>query len=152
MWNKENSIYFKKLIQPVSGAGIGFTLGEMALEGVTMHAIPWLGKKAVGMGRYGASELMRNKNLQKKAVNFALDKSKPFLENTASQMLDSLSTKIRPDKKYKTGRKDLDGRGLGSGFATSLVSPHALRGGLLDIHKGIGKTPKTQKRFYSSWA
>ena len=24
-------------------------------------------------------------------------------------MLDSLSTKIRPDKKYKTDRKDLDG-------------------------------------------
>ena len=42
---------------------------------------------------------MRNKKLQKKAVNFALDKSRPFIENTASQMLDSLSTKIRPDKK-----------------------------------------------------
>ena len=55
-----------KLIQPVEGAGIGSTLGEMALEGVTMHAIPWLGKKAVEMTRYGASELMRNKNVQKK--------------------------------------------------------------------------------------
>ena len=65
----------------------------MALEGVTMHAIPWLGKKAVEMGRYGASELMRNKNMQKKAVNFTLDKSRTFIENTASQMLDSLSTK-----------------------------------------------------------
>ena len=40
------------------GSGIGSTLGEMALEGVTMHAIPWLGKKAVEKGRYGASELM----------------------------------------------------------------------------------------------
>ena len=38
----------------------------MALEGVTVHAIPWLGKKAVEMGRYGASKLMRNKKLQKK--------------------------------------------------------------------------------------
>ena len=26
-------------------SGIGSTLGKMALEGVTMHAIPWLGKK-----------------------------------------------------------------------------------------------------------
>ena len=78
-----------------------------------MHAIPWLGKKAVKMSRYGASELMRNKNLQKKAVNFALDKSKPFIENTASQMLDLLSIKIRPDKKYKTDRKDLDGGAMG---------------------------------------
>ena len=55
-----------KLNKPVQGAGIGSTLGEMALEGVTMHAIPWLGKKAVEMTRYGANELMRNKNLQKK--------------------------------------------------------------------------------------
>ena len=34
-----------KLNRPFQGAGIGSTLGEM--EGVTMHAIPWLGKKAV---------------------------------------------------------------------------------------------------------
>ena len=87
MRNKENSIReVGKLNQPVSGAGIGSKLGEMALEGVTMHAIPWLGKKAVEMSRYGASKLMRNKNLQKKAVNFALDKGKPFIENTASQI------------------------------------------------------------------
>ena len=32
------------------------------------------------MGRYGASELMRNKKLQKKAVNFALDKSRLLLK------------------------------------------------------------------------
>ena len=38
-------------------------------------------------------------------------------------MLDSLSTKIRPNKKYKTDRKDLDG-------------------GAIDIHKMIGKIPK----------
>ena len=54
-----------KLNKPVQGAGIGPTLGEMAL-GVTMHAIPWLGKKAVEMTRYGTSELIRNRNLQKK--------------------------------------------------------------------------------------
>ena len=38
-------------------------------------------------------------------------------------MLDQLSTKIRPNRKYKTDRKDLDG-------------------GSLDIHKAIGKLPK----------
>ena len=57
----------------------------MALEGVTMHAIVWLGKKEVEIGRYRASKLTRNKNMQKKAVNFALDKSRPFIENTASK-------------------------------------------------------------------
>ena len=38
-------------------------------------------------------------------------------------MLDELSTKLRPKKKYKTDRKDLDG-------------------GAIDIHKAIGKLPK----------
>ena len=75
------------------------------------------------MTKYGASELIKNKRLQKKAVNYVLDKSKPFIENVGSQMLDSLSTKTRPDKKYKTDRKDLDG-------------------GAIDIHKMIGKIPK----------
>ena len=92
-----------------------------------MHTLPWLGKKAVEMGRYGASELMRNKIMQKKAVNFALDKSRPFIENVGSQMPGSLSTKIRPklgpNKKYKTDRKDLDE-------------------GAIDIHNWIGKIPK----------
>ena len=49
------------------GSGVGSTLNEMALEGVTMHAIPWLGKKAVGMGQYGASELIRNKKITEKS-------------------------------------------------------------------------------------
>ena len=42
----------------------------MALEGVTMHAIPWLGKKAVEMGRYGAIELMRYKKSAEKSSKF----------------------------------------------------------------------------------
>ena len=29
------------------------------------YGLPWMAKKSVEMGRYGASELMRNKNLQK---------------------------------------------------------------------------------------
>ena len=52
-----------------------------------------------------------------------MDKSRPFIENIGSQMLDQLSTKIRPNKKYETDRKDLDG-------------------GAIDIHKLIGKIPK----------
>ena len=55
------------------------------------------------MRPYGASELMRNKEMQK--------------------MLDSLSTKIRPNKKYITDRKDLDG-------------------GAIDIHKLTGNLPR----------
>ena len=93
-----------------------------------MHAIPWLGKKTVEMGRFGASELLRNKKVQKKALDFALDKAKPFLAKTSSDMLDQLSTKIRPNKKYTTDRADLDGAGV-------------------DIHKAIGKLPKPKGGF-----
>jgi len=87
------------------------------------HGIPWLGKKAVEMGRYYGSEALRNPKLQKKALDYALEKASPFIQKTGSEMLDQLSTKIRPNKKYKTDRKELDG-------------------GSLDIHKAIGKLPK----------
>ena len=69
-----------------------------------------MGRKAVEMGRYGASEALRNKKLQKKAVNYGLSKLTPFIEDTAGKAMDQLSTKVRPKKKYKTDRKDLDGR------------------------------------------
>ena len=98
----------------------------MALEGLTMHAIPWLAKKGVEMGRYGASKLMRNKNMQKKAIDYALSKATPFIKKTGSDMLNQLSTKVRPNIKYKTDIKDLDG-------------------GAIDIHKAILKiAPKKE--------
>ena len=68
-----------------------------------------MAKKTVEMGRYGASELMRNKGLQKKVIDYTLDKLNPMIQNVGSQALNQLSTKIRPNKKYKTDRKDLDG-------------------------------------------
>ena len=69
-----------------------------------------MGRKAVEMGRYGASELMRNKKLQKKAVNYGINKLTPFIQDSVGTAMDQLSTKVRPNKKYKTDRKDLDGR------------------------------------------
>ena len=65
---------------------------------------------------------------KKKAIDFALDNLNPAIHNVGSQALNQLSTKIRPKKKYKTNRKDLDG----SGF---------------DLHKAIGKLPRPQSGF-----
>ena len=73
------------------------------------HGIPWLGKKAVEMGRYYGSEALRNPKLQKKTLDYALEKATPFIQKTGSDILNQLSTKIRPNKKYRTDRKDLDG-------------------------------------------
>ena len=92
------------------------------------HGIPWLGKKAVEMGRYYGSEALRNPKIQKKALDFALDQLSPMIHNVGSQALDELSTKIRPPKNYKTNRKELDGAGL-------------------DIPKMIGKLPKPKGGF-----
>ena len=81
------------------------------------------------MGRYYGSEALRNPRLQKKVIDYALDKLNPMIRNVGSQALDQLSTKIRPKgTKYKTDRKDLDGGGV-------------------DIHKMIGKLPKPKGGF-----
>ena len=68
-----------------------------------------MGRKAVEMGRYGGSELMRNKKLQIKAVNYGINKLTPLVQDSVGTAMDELSTKVRPKKKYKTDRKDLDG-------------------------------------------
>jgi len=62
--------------------------------------IPWLADKSVEMGRYYGSEALRNKKLQKKAIDYALSKATPFIQKTGSEMLDQLSTSVRPNKRY----------------------------------------------------
>ena len=79
-----------------------------------------MGRKAVEMGRYGAGELMRNKKLQKKAVNYRINKLTPFIQDSVGTAMEQLSTKVRPKKKYKTKRKDLDGGGVGGGVNPTL--------------------------------
>ena len=87
------------------------------------HGIPWLGKKAVEMGRYYGSEAMTDPKLQKKAIDYALDKLNPMIQDVGSQALNQLSTKIRPKKKYKTNRKDLDGGSLDIHNAILKIAP-----------------------------
>ena len=92
--------------------GILDTVASTGADLLIQHGIPWLGKKAVEMGRYYGSEAMRNPKIQKKAIDYALDQLNPMIQNVGSQALNQLSTKIRPKKKYKTNRKDLDGGAL----------------------------------------
>lgn len=47
--------------------GVFDTVVDTAADAFVHHGIPWLAKKSVEMGRCGASEIMRNKNLQKKS-------------------------------------------------------------------------------------
>ena len=82
-----------------------------------------MGRKAVEMGRYGASEFMRNKKLQKKPVNCGTNKLTPFIQDSVGTAMDQLSTKVRPKKKYKTDRKDLDGRSGRGGRSGNGIDP-----------------------------
>ena len=117
-----------KLIQPSQGGGILDTAASTGADLFLQHGIPWLGKKAVQMGRYYGSEALRNPKIRKKALDFALDQLSPMIHNVGSQALDELSTKIRPKKNYKTNRKNLDGGGV-------------------DTHKMIGRLPKPKGGF-----
>ena len=93
-----------------------------------------MAKKTVEMGRYGASELMRNKKLQKKAVNYGINKLTPFIQESVGTAMDQLSTKVRPKKRYKTDRKDLDG----SGMVDSALKSGAFGSPFhVDIKKGV---------------
>ena len=74
-------------------------VGGIAADALYHHGIPWLAEKAVEMGRYGASELLRKKNLQKKAVDYGMKKLTPFISDTAGKAMDQLSTKVRPKNK-----------------------------------------------------
>ena len=114
MWYNKDKICETdgKLISPSKGAGILDMVASTGADLLIYHGIPWLGKKAVEMGRYYGSEALRDPKLQKKAIDYALDKLNPMIQNVGSQALDQLSTKIRPKKKYKTNRKDLDGAGI----------------------------------------
>ena len=96
-----------------------------------------MGRKAVKMGRYGASELMRNKKLQKKAVNYGINKLTPFIQDSVGSAMDQLSTKVRPKKRYKTNRKDLDGSGLEDKITNFMKSGVFGSPFQVDIKKGI---------------
>ena len=64
-------------------------------------------------------------------MNYGLSKLTPFIQDSVGTALDQLSTKVRPNTKYKTDRKDLDGRGI-------------------DKHKLIGKLPRPKEGFTPS--
>ena len=93
-----------------TGGDVFDTVVGTAAEAFVEHGRPWLGRKAVEMGRYGASEALRNKKLQRKAVNYGINKLTPFIQDSVGSAMEQLSTKVRPKKKYKTDKKDLDGR------------------------------------------
>ena len=113
------------------------------------------GKKAAEMGRFFASEWLREPGAQKMLIG----KAEPFLRKG----IDQLSTAIRPKRNYKTNRKDLDGGAVAGSTGSGLLSNLAYgfnyapwtrppkkgegvqRAKGVDVHKAIGKLPKPLK-------
>ncbi|CAH3032699.1 unnamed protein product [Porites lobata] len=62
-----------------------------------------------------------------------MSKLTPFIQDSVGSAMEQLSTKVKPKKKYKTDRKDLDGRS-GKG-----ITPMDVSGRAIDIHKQILK-------------
>lgn len=79
---------------PQRGGQKGDDLFDLAVGTATdlfvEHGLPWMGKKAVEMVRYYGSDVLRNKNLQKKAINNGLKKLTPITENVGEHALDQL--------------------------------------------------------------
>ena len=124
-----------KRVEPTIG-------GEMSLFDLGKYAGK-AEKKAAEMGRFFASEWLREPGAQKMLIG----KAEPFLRKG----IDQLSTAIRPKRNYKTNRKDLDGSGLLSNLAYGFnYAPWARppqKGKGVDIHKAIGKLPKPKSGF-----
>ena len=101
------------------------------------------GKKAAEMGRFFASEWLREPGAQQMLIK----KAEPFLTASLKSGIDQLSTAIRPKRNYKTNRKDLDGGGLINPFDLIYGPNYApwTRGKGIDVHKAIAKLPKPKK-------
>ena len=102
------------------------------------------------MGRYYGSEALRNPKIQRKAIDYALDKLNPMIQNVGAQTLDQLSTKIRPKKNYKTNRKDLDGAGIDIQKHLSKLGELHMRTPTMKKYNYCGPGTKLEERLASN--
>ena len=93
---------------------------------------------------------LRNSKLQKKAIDYALDKLNPVVNKVGSEVLNQLSTKIRPKKNYKTNRKDLDGSGIDIQKYLSKLGELHMRTPTLKKYNYCGPGTKLEERLASS--
>lgn len=103
---KKNQKKVKKLNITSEGAGVIDTVVGRAVDGFVEYELPWMGRKAV-------------------------EKLTPLIQYSVGSAMDQLSTKVRPKKRYKTDRPELDG-------GSNPVS-YGRVGGKVDIHNAILK-------------
>ena len=110
------------------GEGILSSLGEFPVEGA-IKAAPYVAKTAFNTARDVSSYFMRDPKLQQKAINYALKKGSPLIDEAGKAVINKLADAVATEgfKKDQYTRKN-----LGKGVV----------GGAVDIHKAIGKLPK----------
>jgi len=115
------------------GEGILSSLGEMAVEGA-IKAAPYVAKTAFNTARDVSSHFMRDPKLQQKAINYALKKGRPLIDEAGNAVINKRADAVATEgfRKGEYTRKNL-GKGVVDG---------AVRGNGVDIHKAIGKLPK----------
>ena len=75
MWDKKIQICkIKKTRSACPRGRRDDAVAGTALDMFVHHGLPWIGKKAVEMGRYYGWEALRDPKLQKKAIDYALNK------------------------------------------------------------------------------
>ena len=104
-YNK-NPVFAGKLSES-SGAGLFGDVASTVGEAFIRKGVPYLAKKRVEAGRYYASEALRNPATPKRVINYGLKKARPAVEKIGSELINQLSTKVRPNKRHKTDRPDL---------------------------------------------
>jgi len=108
------------------GEGILSSLGEFAVEGA-IKAVPYVAKTAFNTARDVSSHLMRDPKLQQKAINYALKKDRPLIDEAGKAVINNLADAAATEG-FRKGEYTRAGRGR--------------RGKGVDIHKAIGKLPK----------
>ena len=91
----------------VEGEGIASDILMSGAEFANQKGVLFLAKNAVEAGRFYASEALRNKKLQQKAIDYDMT-ARPTVDKVGHERIDRFSTVTRPNRKYKTDRPDLD--------------------------------------------
>jgi len=109
LWYYKKPLSTGKLSEPSLAEGKGF-VGDVAMSVrvlLIQRGIIYVAKKGVAAGGYYTSELMRNPELQQKAISYGVQKAQPAQQKVGGELLNQLSTAVRPNKRYKTDRPNL---------------------------------------------
>jgi len=127
LWHNKNLILGGKLSKPSreEGAGLLSDVANTATELFISKGIPYLAKRGVDAGRL---RFWGNERpcVTKESHKLWHEKSSACDCKSWRELINQLSTKFRPNKRYKIDRADLDGTGF-------------------DIHSAIGKLPPPKR-------